>query len=164
VVDKLNPDNHDFQSILYDGFARTYDTLTKANKEIYVVVDNPYYPENDAARCRSSVVKRPVALPSVLYSPKTGICSTRQKELTESKMTENWIKTARYAAAGYKNINFIDLEQIFCHNGTCSMLDSESNVLYRDGGHLNINGSIHVAPFIMSMIRQHIVNVLNKSQ
>ena len=36
VVDTMNPDNHDFESILSDGFSRTYDALTKAGKEIYV--------------------------------------------------------------------------------------------------------------------------------
>ena len=37
VVDKQNPDNHDFDSILRNGLVRTYDALTKAGKEIYVV-------------------------------------------------------------------------------------------------------------------------------
>ena len=30
---KKNPENHDFGSILRDGFTRTYDALTKAEKE-----------------------------------------------------------------------------------------------------------------------------------
>ncbi len=34
VVDTLNPDNHDFLSILHDGFIRTFSALSNAGKEI----------------------------------------------------------------------------------------------------------------------------------
>ena len=67
---------------------------------------------------------------------------------------DNWDKVAHQIAAGYKNIHFIDLEHVFCSNGICSMLDSKGNMLYRDGSHLNIKGSIYAAPFIFDKLRE----------
>ena len=46
------------------------------------------------------------------------------------------------------------LEHVFCSNGICSMLDSKGNMLYRDGSHLNIKGSIYAAPFIFDKLRE----------
>ena len=152
VVDKYKPENHDFERILRDGFARTYDALTKAGKEIYVVLDNPFRP-GDLLKCKSSVVIRPVGIPVSLSKKKFEVCTAKQSDLVERRAVDNWGKVSKEMANGYNNINFINLEQFFCKNGTCSMLDSKDNLLYRDEGHLNIKGSIYVAPFIMDILR-----------
>lgn len=79
VVDTRNPSNSDFYSILHDGFARTYDALTKAGKEIYVVLDNPPYYKS-WSKCKASAVMRPSGIPSFLTSKNTETCSVRQTD------------------------------------------------------------------------------------
>ena len=154
VVDTYNPNNRDFQSILHDGFIRTYDALTKAGKEIYVVAsDNPYYEIKDYQKCVASVVRRPVAIPSILVPQNVEICGGKQSKLIKREMVDYWNMISREAASGYKNINFIDLESPFCQNGSCSMLDHEGNILYTDREHLNIKGSIYVAPFVIDKLK-----------
>lgn len=153
VVDLQNPGNHDFNSILHDGFARTYDALTKAGKEIYVVLDNPPY-RTGWSKCKASVVRRPVVIPEFMSSKKAEICSVKQSEREDRELIENWSKIAHETAAGFKNVHFIDLSEVFCKNGSCSMVDQKSNMLYGDAGHLNTKGSILAAPFIFSKLRE----------
>ena len=152
VIDTHNPDNHDFYSILYNGFVRTYDALTKAGKEIYVVWDNPRHPDQHWSKCNSSVVRRPSAIPVLLSPKKEEICRIKQPKLVERNMVDNWRKISKEAANSYKNIHFVDLERVFCNNGICSMLDSKGHMLYRDEGHLNMKGSIYAAPFILNQL------------
>ena len=153
VMDKVNPDNNNFDSILRDGFLRTYDTLTKAGKEIYVVWDNPVYVGDQWLKCQSSVINRPSVIPSFLTSKNTKLCTVKQDELPEREIVDNWRKVSSETASGYKNVHFIDLEEFFCSKGVCSMLDRKGNLLYRDGSHLNQKGSMSVAPFIYSKLR-----------
>lgn len=98
VIDTLNPSNHDFYSILHDGFVRTYDALTKAGKEIYVIKDNPYHLERNYARCQSSVVRRPTGILAILASKTMGICSVKQIDLVEREMVDNWDKVSHETA------------------------------------------------------------------
>ena len=110
VIDTENPNNKDFDKIMHDGFARTYDILTKAGKEIYVILDNPYHPYEKWFKCRESVVRRPVVIPDFLSSKNLNICYVKLAD-TEGKIEKNnWRKVSRAAAAGYTNIHFIDLE------------------------------------------------------
>ena len=69
-------------------------------------------------------------------------------------MIDNWSRIAHETAAGYKNIHFIDLADVLCENGTCSMLDRKGTLIYRDTDHLNIHGSLYVAPFIWDILRR----------
>lgn len=152
VVDTYHPDNKNFDRILHDGFARTYEALTKAGKEIYVILDNPDFGVENWSKCKASVVRRPVAVPAFLNLKNEKACSLKKSDRLDRRAVDNWNKVAHETAAGYKNIHFIDLERLFCPNGICSMLDSKGNLLYRDGDHLNVNGSLFVAPFILDML------------
>ena len=154
VFDRENPENRDFNSILKDGFARTYEALTKADKEIYVVLDNPRFKNEAYSKCKSSVVLRPVSIPLFLSSKNANACSVKQSETAGREARDNWDHISRVMSAGYDNIHFIDLEQVFCENGTCSMLDNEGSILYMDTNHFNMNGSRYAAPFIYKNIRE----------
>ncbi|MDY6375492.1 MAG: acyltransferase family protein [Succinivibrionaceae bacterium] len=149
VVDTWYPGNHEFASILRNGFARTYSALTKAGKEIYVTVDSPTYSYELWAKCNASAVRRPSAVPAMLMPEKANACLARQSDLAERGMVDNWMTVSREAAAGYKNIHFINMENRFCGHGICSMLDNRGNMLYLDGGHLNMKGSLFAAPFVI---------------
>ena len=137
---------------LYDGFIRTYDALTKAGKDVYVVLDNPHYAKS-YSQCKAAAVRRPVDIPSFLSSKTSDICSVKFSEREDIEILDNWEKVSKDASVGFSNVHFINLEQMFCHNGSCSMLDDKGNMLYRDHHHLNIRGSLYVAPFIFSKLR-----------
>jgi len=154
VVDNQNPGNHDFNSILHGGFERTYAALTRAGKEIYVVLDNPPYYER-WSKCRAAAVSRPAVIPEFLSSKNAKVCSLRQSEREDREKIENWSRIAHETAIGYQNIHFIDLAEVFCKKGTCSMLDEKGNMLYRDTNHLNIKGSLYAAPFIINELRKY---------
>ena len=129
------------------------DALTKAGKKIYVLLDNPYYNDLTFLKCKAEIVRRPVFIPLFLSSSQVEICSEKESDLREREIVDNWSKVAHEAAAGYNNVKFIDFESFFCHNGTCSMLDSKGNLLYRDPQHLNRKGSLLAAPFIIEHLR-----------
>lgn len=152
VVDIQNPSNHNFDSILRDGFARTFNALTKAGKEIYIVLDNPII--RRWPKCNASVVRRPVNIPAIFVSKNEKSCSIKQSERIDLESVDNWHKIANETASGYKNIHFIDLAQVFCKNGRCSLIDDKGNMLYRDDNHLNAYGSVYAAPFIMNELRK----------
>jgi len=154
VIDTRHPDNHDFESILRAGFIRTYDILTKAGKEIYVVMDSPNYSGDSFSKCVASAVRRPVSIPQILSSRNTNSCSVKLSELLDREAIDNWNKISQTAAAGFNNINFIDLEKFFCPGNLCSMVDSKGRIMYRDQYHLNTYGSLYVAPFIIDKLRE----------
>jgi len=154
VIDTYNLGNKDFNSILRDGFLRTFSELTKAGKDVYVILDSPSYTEDNWLKCHASIVRRPIAIPSFLYYKRSKACFERSDDRVGKEALDNWNEVAHEVARGYKNIYFIDLKPIFCHKELCSMLDSKNNLLYVDSHHLNIMGSLFVAPYILSKIRE----------
>ena len=150
VYDTQNPGNRDFNSIMRDGFIRTYDTLMKAGKQVYVILDKPEF--GNWTKCLASVVRRPVGIPSIL-SKNTSRCSERLSDSLNRESIDNWNKVSQELAVGYKNIHFIDMEDLLCIDKTCSLTDSQGNMLYRDSNHFNMKGSIYAAPFIMDKLR-----------
>ena len=154
LVDTRNPDNHDLRSMLRDGFARTYEALTKAGKEIYVVIDNPVYADSYFQKCKASIVRRPVAIPDFLLSKSISSCTIKYSERDEIGPRDTWLKISHETASGYKNVHFIDMAEAFCSDGSCSMIDRNGNMMYRDREHLNVTGSVFAAPFIMEALRK----------
>ena len=154
LTDTRNPGNHDVRSILRDGFARTYEALTKAGKEIYVLIDNPIYKGGSWHKCMASIVRRPVPIPDLLLTKSISSCSMKFSERQEIEPRNNWIKVSRETAAGYSNIHFIDMADVFCSDGRCSMMDRTGRMMYLDNEHLNVTGSLYAAPFILNALRK----------
>lgn len=152
LSDTLNPDNHNFESILHDGFIRTYEALLKAGKEVYVIEDNPQFSNENWAKCKAAAVRRPIYIP-VLSSLSKNSCLMNQENRSDRQIAYTWNKIARETSLGYSNIHFIDLEKALCPNGICSMLDNKGSFLYADTQHLNEKGSIYVAPFIIEVLK-----------
>lgn len=153
VVDTKNRENTDFNSILHDGFVRTYKTLTKAGKDIYVVIDNPPFYKN-LTKCKAAVIRRPVNIPLFLSAKNETMCSVKKSELEDKEIMDYWSRTARETSTGYSNIHFIDLKDVLCTKGSCSLLDDKDRILYQDGQHLNLTGSIYVANFILKKLQE----------
>lgn len=153
VIDTLNPGNQNFDSILHDGFVRTYDALTRAGKEIYVVLDSPLYSHESWSKCNASVVHRPFNVQMLVPLENLDDCSVKLRYIRRREAWDNWNKVSRELAKGYDNIHFIDLENFFCPNLKCSMIDDAGKLIYRDTSHLNIHGSFLVAPFLINQLR-----------
>jgi hypothetical protein len=137
-----------------DGMRRTFDALTKAGKEVYFVLDDPMYKAERWAKCNASVVRRPVAISTFLSAENKKVCQMKLSDRIDRIQLANWTKLAKELSAGHKNIHFIELADAFCMNGICSMLDRNGNMLYKDGGHLNIKGSIQAASLIFRKMGQ----------
>jgi len=153
VADTQNPNNRDYNSIMHEGFSRTFDALSKAGKDIYVVLDNPVYKKDTFLECKTSVVRRPSSIPDFLSSKNLKSCSVKMLELEEKTERENWDKISHEIGSSYNNVHFIDMSDFFCKDGVCSMLDQKGNLLYRDREHLNVNGSLYVSPSIIELLR-----------
>jgi hypothetical protein len=153
VVDTLNPNNHDHDSIIHDGFVRTFKALTEAGKEVYVTLDSPVYFKS-WLNCKAAAIRRPTNLPDFLSVKNSKYCSVKQSEREDKEMVDGWNKVVFEAANEYKSIQFIDLGEAFCKQGICSTLDAKGKMLYRDESHFNISGSIYAAQFIIQQLRQ----------
>lgn len=78
---------------------------------------------------------------------------TKQKDTYENTLRE---------LAKRKNVSHLSLDEIFCGNDGCSMTIGE-NIFYRDGNHLNLNGSQLVVNHILDRIpEEHISKGLNE--
>ena len=58
-----------------------------------------------------------------------------------------------HEAQKFKNVKTIDLSELICDNdGICS-IQKDGKVLFADGHHLNINGSLFVAPMLLKAMQ-----------
>lgn len=139
--DMTNLENKNIDKILEDGMSRTLDLLIKANKNVIILFDNPYLPF-DPSLC----VTRPFRISNYkneCYFPRTQF---------ESIEAFSWYKTiVNTALKKYPGVSTYDLSLPLCDDKYC-YLEKNGDLLYRDKGHLNYEGSRYVAPFIMKAI------------
>jgi len=119
-----DPSLQDRNAIFKIGLASTLDRLTKAKKNVTVLLD---WPELD-------------------FDPES--CSPRLGVVEQPCLIQEKLVTARQAA--YREIIFelqrtyhfkvIDMSTAFCHSGFCSA-KIDGNVLYRDRQHLGVLGN-----------------------
>ena len=152
LKDTLNPGNRNVESMLHDGFVRTYEALLKSGKEIYIVQDNPQFSSGQWSKCKAAAVRRPVHVP-FLSSKSKNACLMENGARVDKRTSDRWNKIARETAAGNSRIHFINPEEVLCPGNVCSMLDDKGTFLYKDVHHLNDKGSIYVAPFIVNKLR-----------
>lgn len=60
-----------------------------------------------------------------------------------------WREVSRHA--GFTNIRAVDPAPWFCNAVSCRYLDTHGRLLYRDGGHLSLNGAAFVADHLVVM-------------
>ena len=123
-----------------------------------MVLDSPTYSNDNWLKCSASIIRRPIAIPSFLNLKNDKICTIKRAEMVYREKVDTWNNISRELATGYKNIHFIDLEQVLCTKGICSMLDRQGIMLYRDLQHLNVKGSIYVSDFIMTKLRGNVAH------
>lgn len=135
IKDIENPSEKNLEQIYANGFNRTMELFKGSDKKLFVVLDNPRLP----------------------YEPSA--CSERRITLVKTKCDfevtdansihmNAYERQARIAAKNYSNVSVIDLKDLFCTNGKCSMAPFGAN-LYRDRSHLNYSGSKYAAKFLL---------------
>ena len=155
LKDLMSPNEKKRNVILQHGFERTFEALTKAGKQIYVVLDNPNYEVDSFEACRAQVSRslRPHKVPDLFDAQINAKCTLLKEKRADKKFIEAYSDIAKQVAAKYPNVKFIDLSNVLCRNGICSMIDNKGRLLYRDSDHLNSAGSLFVAPTILKVIR-----------
>lgn len=156
LIDLINRQEKNHDRILINGFERTLKALSNAGKQIYIVLDNPVYSHRQSEECRSVSVSllRPHKLPNIL-SPKLKqeqVCSIQEHLRPDRRPWNKYTRIAKEISKNYSNVKFIDLSEFLCKDGTCSMVDKNGRLLYEDNQHLNIEGSLFVAPEIIKSI------------
>ena len=140
AIDRRNPGEKDFRKILHDGLVRTLDLLQKADKQVIIVLDNPYLPF-EPSRC----ARRPV------LSDIGGQCRFPRKLWTDRASRRFYEGLIREVAPKYSNVHIVDLADQLCDKNMCTAVKG-NKVLYRDFDHLNMDGSKLVAPVLLKAI------------
>lgn len=141
VKDMTNLDNKNVEKILEDGMSRTFDLLIKANKKVIVLFDNPYLPFEP-----SLCVSRPFRI-----WDKKNNCRFAKAEFESIESFSLYKSIVNTTLKNYPGVSSYDLSIPLCDGEYC-YLEKNGEVLYRDRGHLNYEGSRYVAPFIMKAI------------
>lgn len=141
IKDMSNLKNKDMDAILKDGMTRTFDLLTKADKKVFVLFDNPFLPFEP-----SLCVQRPVKI-----SNRSNKCAFPQTEFDSLAPFSKYKSIANAVLKNYPTISAYDLSLPLCDGGRCH-LEKNGVLLYRDRGHLNSDGSRYVAPYILKAI------------
>lgn len=114
----------------------TADALIRSGKEVYVTDDVPTFP----FRPRKCGGKR--------WPYKR--CQADDFRTAEAQ--SSWQALLYNVVGRDPRIKLVRTRKYFCNAGQCSMLDN-NKLLYRDGGHLNINGSRYLA---FQVVRDHL--------
>jgi len=78
----------------------------------------------------------------------------RVKRCSEASMSRlDYMRFFRTLSARDPSIRVVPIRELFCQRTTCRM-DPAGTVLYRDSNHLNVAGSMLVAPSIVSMFQK----------
>ena len=140
VIDRQNPEEKDPRRMMENGIRRTFNALREADKKVLVVLDNPRLPFEPR-----SCVARP------FIKPRSGIYNRRVHDNDKPHTVYN--EQISRISEDYPNVSVIDLSSKLCDSKNCYAVKN-GKLLYQDVGHLNNDGSLYVAPFIMQKIRE----------
>lgn len=132
--DMQNLQEKDQNMIVENGLRRTLDVLTKANKEVLIVLDSPHLPHTPNLCGRFKKIKG-----------KDDNCAYKKQYFDALKKYTNVVNKV---IKDYPQVKTYDLYEPFCDDKICYIAD-KNKILYRDLNHLNNNGSRFVAPFIL---------------
>lgn len=136
-----NPRVEDYRKVLADGMRRSLLALTRANKKIIVVLDNPPLPFDP-----KSCVARPFRL-----SERGDRCSFPREKFDSERAYVEYKLTVMEVVNDFPNVKVIDLSTRLCDEKRC-YLARDGKLLYLDEGHLNEDGSRYVAPYVIDAI------------
>ena len=142
ITDNQNPNSSlSSEQLHLLGAKRTFDLLKKYNKRVIIVKDNPWLPFEPQG-CQD----RPIVFHKRL-------CSFDRSVLDNYEERNFYNGILEKVAKDYDNITFVDLSEKLCDSSVCYLKIGNLN-LYNDKNHLNINGSIYVAPMIDNAIKK----------
>lgn len=132
-----------------DGSAQTKEALIStlkmlvaANKRVLIMDDVPNF-LFDPSRCKYQRIFR-------FDETQCNIAFD-----VHVKNKEVYSDVIKAALAAVPEVHYIDLDNVFCSVGKCSMEDGD-HLLYRDMHHLNIDGSLYLGEKLHSDITTHI--------
>ncbi len=140
ALDRRNPSEKDTGKILRAGLERTLAMLHDAGKEVIIVLDNPSLPFAPS-RC----ARRP------MLSDIGQRCQFPRKQWQDNEARRFYEAVVRDVAPRFKNTRIVDLADTLCNRDTCFAVKN-NKVLYRDGNHLNSDGSKLVAPTLIKAL------------
>ncbi|MFS1704768.1 acyltransferase family protein [Alteromonas sp. AMM-1] len=141
IKDVILPHSQSYQEILANGFQRTLTELQEKDKQVLIVLDNPFL-KSLPNRCLKS------RLP--LYSKRES-CIESEEEHRSNELVNTYNKVVASVAAQFPNVTVIDLASILCENGQCTAVVNDK-LLYKDQSHLSVFGSRYVAPYIFEAL------------
>ena len=142
AIDRRNPHEKNSLKVLENGARRTFEILSKANKKILFVLDNPLLPHDP-----KYFISRPFRITDKEKYTSFPISNHKNNEIYRE--FNNLIITV---SKDYPNVSTIDLSDILCDDKRCYAIKN-NKLLYRDNNHLNYNSSLYVAPYIIEKIR-----------
>lgn len=134
-VDMENPNEKDPMKIFENCIRRSLEMLK--DRKVIIALDNPQVPF-DPSLCYN----RPVTITQRK-------CSFSRNETSYMRDVHN--KIIKDIAKDYNNVEVFDPESLFCQNGICK-LKNNSEIFYRDTGHLSYQGSLYVGKYLMEMV------------
>ena len=142
ITDTLNSNSSlSSEQLHLIGAKRTFDLLKKHNKQVIIVKDNPTLPFAPQ-KCNP----RPIVFHKQL-------CSFDRTFFDNNEPRNFYNSVIEKVSKEYDNISFIDLSDLICDRTQC-YLKANNKVIYEDLNHLNITGSMLVAPLIDDAIRR----------
>lgn len=139
VIDRQNPSEHNPRRAMENGMRRTFDALQKAGKRVIVVLDNPelnFEPQS--------------CVDWGFFKPNS--CNYSKEVYEKDEKIAVYNKQIYKISKNYRNISLVDLSKILCDDKKC-YASNNGKVLYMDNNHLNNDGSLFVAPYIIKEIR-----------
>jgi len=105
---------------------RVAEFLRAAGKDVYIVTDVPGFPFQPG-RCKFA---GRLGMPALCIEPEAAL----------EWQLATYAPDLQAVAAAHAGVHFIDVSHAFCADAVCSMA-LNGKLLYRDGAHLNLNGS-----------------------
>ena len=78
---------------------------------------------------------------------------TSTSNLTDQKSRSSLINQLRNSVGTNPLVTFVETDEIFCENNICNPR-SNGELIYRDQSHLNVLGSMRLAPLLTAILQQ----------
>ena len=140
ITDVLNPSNKDAYNIFTSSLRLTIKKLLGAGKEVIYVLPNPSL-SYDIKSCLGNI--RPLRISSYIHT------SCSQPAVSQDRVIyKEWVMSA---LKEFPQVKIFDASIPLCDSEYCYG-SKDGDILYRDSGHLSINGSNLVVPKLHDLI------------
>ena len=122
-------------SFIVKSLSKYVESLTSSNVRVVVVLQVPSMRINGQASILRPRLK------------------TSTSNLTDQKSRSSLINQLRNSVGTNPLVTFVETDEIFCENNICNPR-SNGELIYRDQSHLNVLGSMRLAPLLTAILQQ----------